>query len=222
MEAEARPIGRSLSVVPCGLAGGSACARGHAVTDTGNARSAASDAMDRYASGDNAAFAQLYDALAPRLLGYLCRLTGDRRAAEDLLQQTFLQMHEARARFARGADVTPWAMAIARRLFLDGFRRAKARRTDLTDATTLESSAADPAPSPEAWASARETQVAVDAALAEMVPQQREAFRLVKEEGLSIAEAAAVLGTTRAAVKLRAHRAYDRLRTILATPGKSR
>lgn len=54
----------------------------------GEARVRASAAMDRYASGDDAAFADLYDALAPRLYGFLLRLTGERGAAADLLQQT--------------------------------------------------------------------------------------------------------------------------------------
>jgi RNA polymerase sigma-70 factor (ECF subfamily) len=97
----------------------------------------ASGAMDRYACGDDAAFGDLYEALAPCLLGFLVRLTGDTSAAEDLLQQTFLQMHDARGRFARGADVTPWAMAIARRLFIDSTRRSRARATEIVDALII-------------------------------------------------------------------------------------
>src|SRR5258708_6663302 len=83
----------------------------------------ASRAMDRYAQGDDAAFSELYDALAPRLYGYLLRQTRNNARAEDLVQQTFLQMHCARGRFLRGADVVPWAFAIARRLMIAGFRR---------------------------------------------------------------------------------------------------
>ncbi len=78
--------------------------------------SPATSAMDRYAQGDDAAFSELYDALAPRLYGYLLRQTRNNARAEDLTQQTFLQMHCARGRFVRGADVVPWAFAIARRL----------------------------------------------------------------------------------------------------------
>jgi RNA polymerase sigma-70 factor (ECF subfamily) len=44
---------------------------------------------------------------------------------------------------------------------------------------------------------------------------QRAAFELIKQEGLTVAEAAQVLGTTVAAVKLRAHRAYEALRAAL-------
>src|SRR5438309_4972649 len=84
----------------------------------------ANSAMDRYAQGDDAAFSELYDALAPRLYGYLLRQTRNNARAEDLVQQTFLQMHCARGRFVRGADVVPWAFAIARRLLIDGVRRS--------------------------------------------------------------------------------------------------
>src|SRR5262249_20161831 len=84
----------------------------------------ANSAMDRYAQGDEASFSELYDALAPRLYGYLLRQTRNDTRAEDLLQQTFLQIHCARGRFIPGADVVPWAFAIARRLLIDGVRRS--------------------------------------------------------------------------------------------------
>ena len=189
---------------------------------TRDARAQASAAMDRYAGGEDAAFSELYETLAPQLLGFLFRLSRDRSTAEDLLQQTFLQMHDARGRFARGADVTPWAMAIGRRLFIDMVRRTKSRATDLVDNQELDKANADPAANPEDWVVARETEATIDAGLATLAPSQREAFRLVKEEGLSIAEAAAILGTTSAAVKLRAHRAYAHLKATLVAVGKAR
>jgi RNA polymerase sigma-70 factor (ECF subfamily) len=51
--------------------------------------------------------------------------------------------------------------------------------------------------------------------LAKLPTSQRAAFELIKQEGLTVAEAAQVLGTTVAAVKLRAHRAYEALRAAL-------
>jgi len=55
----------------------------------------------------------------------------------------------------------------------------------------------------------------VERELARLPPTHREAFELVKEDGLSHAEAAEVLGTTVSAVKLRAHRTYQALRAAL-------
>lgn len=91
--------------------------------------SLADRAMDRYAGGEEAAFGELYDELAPRLFRFALRWTGDRAAAEDAVQQTFLQLHSARQRFVRGGAVLPWAYAIARRLLIDlGRRQARQAR----------------------------------------------------------------------------------------------
>lgn len=83
----------------------------------------ASAAMERYAAGDDDVLPELYDLLAPRLASFLLRQTADAAHAEDLLEQTFLQMHCARRHFVEGSSVVPWAFAIARRLVIDDFRK---------------------------------------------------------------------------------------------------
>jgi RNA polymerase sigma-70 factor (ECF subfamily) len=175
----------------------------------------ASRAMARYAHGDDAAFAEVYDGLAPRLHGYLKRLARNESLAEDLLQQTFLRMHNARARFHDGADVVPWAYAIARRVFLDHARSAKrlvpSGALDDDDGSTPQS----PLPDAEAVLAAFELSGRLEAELEAMAPILREAFLLVREEGLSMAQAADAVGISVAAMKLRAHRAYERLRTVV-------
>jgi RNA polymerase sigma-70 factor (ECF subfamily) len=168
--------------------------------------------MERYSRGDDSAFALVYDALAPRLYPFLLRQTRDRGCAEDLLQQTMLHIHRARDRFIPGAEVTPWAFAIARRLVVDGVRRG---RRELLSADGEPSGRASEAPGAEEWVHARELADRVQGALSKLPRSQRVAFELIKQEGLTVAEAAQVLGTTVAAVKLRAHRAYEALRTTL-------
>jgi RNA polymerase sigma-70 factor, ECF subfamily len=173
-------------------------------------------AMERYAAGDDAAFPDLYDLLAPRLFGYLMRQTRDRARAEDLLQQTLLQMHAARGRFIPGSQVLPWAFAIARRLMIDGMRRGK--REVLRAGNEGEGEGAEPAAADDAaddLVEARELAGRLQKELARLPENQRVAFELIKQEGLSVAQAAEVLGTTVTAVKLRAHRAYEALRGIL-------
>jgi RNA polymerase sigma-70 factor (ECF subfamily) len=168
--------------------------------------------MERYAAGDAEAFAELYDLLAPRLYGYLVRQTRDDARAEDLLQQTLFRMHRARGRFIRGAKVTPWAFAIARRLMIDSLRRRKYEvlvGPDDPNPPVATDAAADD------LVQAKELADRIQRELARLPETQRAAFELVKQEGLSMAEAAAVLGTTVAAVKLRAHRAYLALRLVL-------
>jgi len=169
--------------------------------------------MDRYARGDDDAFAELYDALAPRLLRYLTQKTRDVSRAEDLVQQTLLRMHRARGRFIAGGAVVPWAMAIARRLFLDELRQRRGDRTD--PSREPEEDPADASPSAVDLVAASQLHARLRRELAKLPDAQREAFELLKDEGLSLAEAAAILGTTTTAVKLRAHRAYVALRAAL-------
>ncbi len=175
-------------------------------------RSEADAAMERYAAGDEAAFALVYDAIAPRLYGYLVRQTREPSRAEDLLQQTMLHIHRARDRFIPGAEVTPWAFAIARRLLVDSVRRG--RREMLADETDPDAGAS-PEPGADQVAQARELAAHIEKVLAQLPQSQRAAFELIKHEGLSVAEAAQVLGTTVAAVKLRAHRAYEAIRAAI-------
>jgi RNA polymerase sigma-70 factor (ECF subfamily) len=189
---------------------------------TGQEDSTAASWMGRYCDGDAAAFDALYELVAPRLLGYLTSLIGERAAAEDLLQLTFMKLHEARAMYVRDADPVPWLYTIAHRTFLDEVRRRKRARVRLTeDGKPAGEERADlsggrerdePEPDPEL------AQLTL-AALAQLPSSQREALVLTKLHGRSHAEAAAIVGTTPSAIKLRAHRAYVALRRILGRPG---
>jgi RNA polymerase sigma-70 factor (ECF subfamily) len=172
-------------------------------------------AMDRYASGEQAAFSDLYDLIAPRLHGYLMLKTRNRERTEDLLQHTFANIHEARGRFQRGARVMPWAVSIARRLFIDGQRRGKYESVFTNDHAELLATLVASELPPDQQLDSKRLGREIHEALALLPPRQREAFELVRLSGLSQAEAAEVLGTTIAAVKLRMHRAGEGLRVIL-------
>jgi len=171
-------------------------------------------AMERYAGGDDSAFGDLYDLLAPRLMGYLRRLVRDASQVEDLAQATLLQMHRARGTFIRGAAVVPWAFAIARRLVIDDFRKKKHAPPVALSEDALVTLVASEA-SPLARVEARQLATLVEKTLDTMPESQRVAFRLLKLEGLSVAEAAELLGTTEVSVKMRAHRAYELLRAAV-------
>lgn len=181
----------------------------------GDERSSADLAMERYADGDDAAFGVLYDALAPRLHRFALRETRSRSSAEDVVQQTLLQIHGARSRFLPGAAVLPWAFAIARRLVIDGRRHAAYRRrleVVRSEADDAAGEVASGAISPEDAVDRRQREAGLERDLAGLPAAHREAFCLVKLEGLSVAEAAQVLGTTPGNVKVRIHRAAEALR----------
>ena len=176
-------------------------------------------AMGRYAEGQDAAFPVLYEGLSGRLKSFLVRLAGSPAAADDLVQETFMRMHRARGGFSPGAPVVPWAYAIARNAWLDQVRAAKSRQTTPLDDLGA-GAAAEPATGLEADSEqaviVRQTAELIERTLAELPPAQREAFVLLRYEGLSVGEAAAVLGSTQSAIKLRAFRAYEALRAALA------
>lgn len=191
----------------------------------GDAPSPLELAMARFSAGDDAALGDVYDLASPAVFTFLMRICRDRSMAEDLTQETFLRLHRARGLYRPGAAVMPWAYTIARRLFLDAIRarrsataspRGQGRAADPHEASRLETEIAASDPSAEDLLSDAELALAVDSALARIPETQAAAFRLLKGEGLSVAEAAAVMGTTKGAVKLRAHRAYEALRGMLS------
>jgi RNA polymerase sigma-70 factor (ECF subfamily) len=181
-------------------------------------RAALTAAMDRHAGGDASAFEDVYDLLAPRLIAFFLRRTRDRCLAEDLTQQTMLHIHRARQSFVQGADVIPWAFAIGRRLLVDACRR---RRDEVLFGSSAEDTAAvDVRTSrdaiPDELASTRQMAARAHAVLQRLPEPQREAYRLVRDDGLSVAEAAEVLGATTAAVKQRLYRASQALRAVMS------
>ena len=183
----------------------------------GAARSALNVAMDRYAEGDDAAFGQVYDLLAPQLLGFFMRQVRNLALAEDLTQQTLMQLHAARRNYVRGSDARPWAFAIGRNLLIDA--RRKGQREVLFETAEDQAGALDREVSrdscPEDLASTRQMAERVQVELERLPPAQRDAYDMVRHEGFSVAETAQVMGTTPTAIKLRVHRVYEALRIVL-------
>jgi RNA polymerase sigma-70 factor (ECF subfamily) len=182
----------------------------------------AAEVMARYCRGDAAAFQRLYELLAARILAYLTGLLGDRATAEDLLQLTFLKVHEARSTYVLGANPIPWIYTIAHRTALDEIRKRKRSRVRLAKegeaaaepAAHITGVAADAHPDPGDRPDPSAAAGAL-AALAKLPENQRQALILTKVHGRSVADAAMITGSTPGAIKQRAHRAYVTLRQLL-------
>src|SRR6187399_2257642 len=80
--------------------------------------------MARWQAGDTAAFDELYDATAAAVAGYLGRWLGS-AAAADLVQETYLQVVQARRTYRADMPFRPWLFAIARHVALDAYRRRR-------------------------------------------------------------------------------------------------
>jgi RNA polymerase sigma-70 factor, ECF subfamily len=178
--------------------------------------------MDRYGRGEDEVFDHLYRLMAPRLYRFCLRLTGRGGDADDCFQETMLRLHRARATYLTGGDPLAWAFAIARSLHIDRLRYRRRRPEEVgqaSDAAAEDRLRADDRYSPELAMRARDLQAFVTAELGRMSERNRVAYVLIREEGLSAGDAAAVLGTTADAVRQRAHRAHAQLRSALGAAG---
>jgi RNA polymerase sigma-70 factor (ECF subfamily) len=183
-----------------------------------------SDLMERYASGNDEVFDQIYSLLAPRLYRFCCRLATGTSEADDCFQETFLRIHRARGTYQCGANAMHWAFAIARSVYLTRLRYWRRRpetlgmTADVAEREALQLQSHSPA-TPESEVSADHLRDVLAHTLSSVPEKNRAAYALLKEEGLTAKEAAAVLGTTQDAVKQRAHRVYEKLRAALAAAG---
>jgi RNA polymerase sigma-70 factor (ECF subfamily) len=172
------------------------------------------EAMVAYQRGDMEALGRVYAALRGALTGYLRVLARDPAVAEDLLQETFLQLHRARHTFQPPRPVRPWVFAIARNVFLM-HRRAASRRGRHE---TIADEALPDVPVPPEIESLGDGE-SVRRALAQLPEARREPLVLHHVLGMSFKEVGAALGISEGAAKVRAHRALAQLREAMGVAG---
>jgi RNA polymerase sigma-70 factor (ECF subfamily) len=168
--------------------------------------------MARYQQGDFTAATALVDRVSPQLHRFFVLQLASRADADDLLQETWLRIHQARHTYRAGEPVLPWFYAIARHIRVDHYRkvsRTKSREDGLDEVPEL------PA------APARETGSTADleALLAVLPESQREVIEMLKIEGMSLEEVARATSSSVGSVKQKAHRAYEKLRERLGRKG---
>ncbi len=154
---------------------------------------------------------ELFARYAPALLALMRKQVRRDEDAQELVQQTFLQLHRARADFRPGSPLRPWLYTIALNLRREHFRRRARRPEDsreLTDREVPRSQQPD--------IGADETSKQVRAALARLPANQRLVIQLHWFDGLPFSECAAIVGASVSAVKVRAHRGYKRLKDLLS------
>lgn len=171
--------------------------------------------MAAYVGGDATAFRRLFARHAPTLLRVMRQNLGSEADAQDVVQNTFLNLHRARADYRAGARLKPWLYTIAYNLMRDLYRRRRRRPEDPVEPHTQDrhdatGKAATP-PAPDA----RLQHAGLHAALRGLPDNQREVIVLHWFEGFSFPEIADIVGAKVSAVKVRAHRGYKRLRAQL-------
>ncbi|MEM9555119.1 MAG: RNA polymerase sigma factor [Acidobacteriota bacterium] len=166
--------------------------------------------MLRYQEGDAEAFEQLFDALAQPLRRYLLHLTLRTDLADDLLQETFLQLHRSRRTYVAPRPVKPWAYGIARNVFL--MNRRSRRRRDRVESPQDDAILELAAPVTEADVSDKDL---LRRSIARLPDDRREILLLHHVLGHSFKDIAGILGIRVGAAKVRAHRAMKSLRVLM-------
>ncbi len=168
--------------------------------------------MALYQQADASAAAALVDLLSPQLYGFFASQMGSTNEAEDMLQEVWLRIHRVRHTYRAGEPVLPWVYAIAHRVRIDNYR--KRSRISSREVGT------DVLPELQAQTDQRTDLPPFDEMVAALPESQREVLVMLKVNGLSIEEIACATASTPGAVKQKAHRAYERLRSLLksATP----
>jgi len=167
-------------------------------------------AMERYVSGDDRAFDELYRLLSPRLLGMCCRLAGP-VDAEDICQETFIKIHRARSTYSVEGNVTTWAFTIARRTFLDRVRHRRRRPEVASPNVQLTLQAPVGATCPEFAIDRQRFDAELERRVSGLSDNLRSAYLLVRRGGLSCAQAGEELDSSVCAIKQRVHRASEEL-----------
>jgi RNA polymerase sigma-70 factor (ECF subfamily) len=172
--------------------------------------------MLAYRAGDDDAFRRLFERYATRLLRTVRRHVASADDATDIVQQTFLHLHRSREDFRDGQLLRPWIFTICLNLRRDHFRRRGRRPEAPLDLDGRRD------PFVEAYDPVRQERIAQVKAAVEALPgAQREVIDLHWFQGLPFQEIAEIVGASETAVKVRAHRGYERLRRVLEERNQS-
>ena len=161
--------------------------------------------MSRYQQADATAVSILIKELSPQLYRFFASQIGSRTDADDMLQDLWLRIHQARRSYRPGEPVLPWVYAIARCVRTDRYRQRRRIESRETAVAVLpEISKHQRSSSPLPFADL----------VAPLSERQRTVLTMLKVNGMSLEEAARATASTVGTVKQEAHRAYERLRRL--------
>jgi RNA polymerase sigma-70 factor, ECF subfamily len=161
--------------------------------------------MVQYQQGDLGAAGELVTRLSPALHRFFMVQFVSRRYADDLLQETWLRIHQVRHTYRPGDAVLPWLYAIARHIRVDQYRKARRVEDREQQVERL----------PDVVAVERDRGPDIEALLAGLPESQREVIAMLKISGMSLEEVARATASSVGSVKQKAHRAYEKLRELL-------
>jgi len=177
--------------------------------------------MPRIAAGDGDALALLLDRHSSVVLGVLFRMLGARGEAEEVLQETFLQVWMQADRYEIGrSSPRGWILMLARSRALDRIRRrdSQRRRDEESGEEQVRMSPNSPVGTDRLEAAERRSQIS--SALGQLSPDQRSCIELAFFEGLTHTEIADRLAVPLGTIKTRIRAGLQRLRDVLRPHGE--
>jgi RNA polymerase sigma-70 factor (ECF subfamily) len=181
--------------------------------------------LARVALGDRAAFARVYEATSAHLFGVALRMLNRRDLAEDVLQESFVNVwHHAGSYRAAAAQPMTWLISIVRNKSLDALRALGRRPVESIDAADDDDDAparqiADERPSPLQLLDTATEALQIQACLAALDAAHRQCLALAYYQGLSHAEIATHLRAPLGSVKTWVRRGLDKLKACLERSG---
>jgi len=188
------------------------------------------DLLQRCARGDAAAYRELVERLEKPLINFILRYVGERHAAEDLFQETFVRIVRTLGEFRPEASLSTWIYTIARNLCLDHLKAKRRHRETALDQTISEDGGRilyfkeliqSGLPGPGQRAQMTEEERRVVEALAALSPAKREALVLRIYAGLPYSEIGRIVKSPVGTVKFRIHEALQDLARELGEGGSS-
>jgi RNA polymerase sigma-70 factor (ECF subfamily) len=165
-------------------------------------------------AGDLTAYERLYRQQGARMRNLARNLLGTQSDAEDAVQETFLKVQRSIGTFRGQSSFVTWIFRILVNTCHD-LRRGRMRRRELTNDETEQS---DPLPRMQAPGAHPSLHMALERAIAQLTPHQRDVFLLYEVEGFKHAEIAGMLEITETASKNTLFQSKKRLRGMLEAP----
>ncbi len=167
--------------------------------------------IKRVAGGDKRALEKIYVQHSDRTFKFLCRLTGDKSSAEDLMHDVFLDVWKGASRFEARCSVGTWILSIARYKALDARRRKRNFTEDDLPAANE--------PTPEAVAMRTSSSNRMRECLESLSVEHREVLDLVYYQEKSVSEISLILSIPENTVKTRVFYARKKLKEMLSASG---
>lgn len=179
-----------------------------------------SDLMSRLARGEDEALDVLMRRWGDRVIAFLHRMTGRRDVAEDLAQETFVKLYQARGRYKATGAFSTWLFSIAANLGRNHARWLRRHPTVSMDDADAGGGlpfpeSTDPTRAPDGTAIGHETSDKVNRAVLALPLDLREALTLFVHEDLGYADIASIVGCSTKAVETRIYRARQILKEQL-------